>query len=260
MQRTTSQTNHDTISNQRLTSDGGNAWSCPSRGFCIHIPFLHIRLLINVNIGRRKGEKAKRRHANVLLKDATVWTLAALLMYEIHRCKYVFWIQSILSCCASMLSCFAVINATNPCGDASIIPYDYVAADLLNLSIITQDDVKSALDCSTMYANIIIAKTFPGLVNWPALGNLYGSTFVRDVEDSPKVDPSTLTGLSFGNLSALRGNISISGAGGITSLKFPVLGRIGGPELSGEYYQTSPWKASSSPICQASKSSTRYKD
>ncbi|PVH79968.1 hypothetical protein DL98DRAFT_212113 [Cadophora sp. DSE1049] len=65
---------------------------------------------------------------------------------------------------------------------------------------------------------------------------LYGSIFVGDIRDSPKVDPSTLTGLSFGNLSALGGNISISGAGGITSLKFPILNRLGGQSLFGVYY------------------------
>ncbi|KAH6699935.1 hypothetical protein BKA61DRAFT_661807 [Leptodontidium sp. MPI-SDFR-AT-0119] len=133
-----------------------------------------------------------------------------------------------------LLSCVpftgAIINTTHPCGD------DTYGADLLNLTISTQDDVKSASGCSTIYANIIVEKTFPGLVSLPALGLLIGSIFVGDIRDSPKVDPSTLTGLSFGNLSAVGGNISISGAGGITSLKFPILGRIGGPTLDGDYY------------------------
>lgn len=124
-----------------------------------------------------------------------------------------------------------VLDASDPCKSK-----DYNLN--LNLIFSTQEDVKLASECAEIRHNLIIEKSFPGTFTLPALTYLTGSITVGKLEERPIVEPSSLTGLSFPNLTTAQ-SIKVFGAADFASLDFPTLGQIGmfGPG-EGELYLT----------------------
>lgn len=85
----------------------------------------------------------------------------------------------------------------------------------------TAEDVKIAVDCTAIYPNIVVEKSFPGVFRLPNLDTLWGEIFVGNAEDRPRVEASALTGLSFPKLTFA--DMRLYGVASLSTLDFPIL-------------------------------------
>jgi hypothetical protein len=116
-----------------------------------------------------------------------------------------------------------VIDPSDPCGKHIVSSY---SDGYPNLTISTSDDVETFSKCSDIGdRNLVIEKSFVGIMRLPTLHTIRGGISVGDIDDLSPIGPSTLTGLSFPNL-IQSSDIMISNAASLVSLDFPSLEQI----------------------------------